>query len=250
MKPPVVEWAATMPLRGDSAILVPVDVSEEGEPAGTILELLEPLNVVVLGYYPVPKQTAPAHLKEDHEAEAAARLDRVVEAFGRTDHEVDGVLVFTKDREDTIDRVAEEHGCDAVLVPGEATDVERILVPLRGDVNLARIVSLVGDLMRAGEASVTLLHAVDDDTDASHAEFVLRGAADRLAEEGIDRDRIDWTLAEGDSPRDAIVEAATDHDLVVLGETEPTLRERILGTVLTPIIDDIEQPAIIVRHVE
>jgi nucleotide-binding universal stress UspA family protein len=238
-----------MPLRDDPAILVPVDVSGEGEPAGTILELLEPLNVVVLGYYPVPKQTAPAHLKADHEAEAAARLDRIVEAFERTDHEVEGVLVFTKDREDTIDRVADEHDCDAVLVPGQATDVERILVPLRGDVNLERIVSLVGDLMRAGDATVTLLHAVADDSDASQSEFVLRGAADRLTEDGIDRGRIEWTVAEGDSPRDAIVEAAASHDLVVLGETEPTLRERILGTVLTPIIEDIEQPAIIVRHV-
>lgn len=249
MKPPVPERAATMALRGDSAILVPVDVSHGGLPDGTILELLEPLNVVVLGYYPVPKQTAPAHLKEDHESEAATRLGRIVEAFGRTDHELDSVLVFTKDREDTIDRVAEEHDCDAVLVPGEPADVERILVPLRGDVNLERIISLVGDLLADSEASVTLLHAADDDADASHAEFVLRGAADRLTEEGVDRDRIEWTLVEGDSPRHAIVEAAAGHDLVVLGETEPTLRERILGTVLTPIIDDIEQPAIIVRHV-
>lgn len=249
MKPPVSERAITMPLGGDSAILVPVDVSAEGAPDGSILTLLEPLNVVVLGYYPVPKQTAPAHLKEDHEAEAARRLERIVEAFGPTDHEVESVLVFTKDREDTIDRVAEEHDCDAVLIPGETTDVERILVPLRGDVNLERIISLVGNLLQSGDASVTLLHAVDDDTDASHAEFVLRGAADRLTEAGVDRDRMEWTLVEGGSPREAIVEAAADHDLVVLGETEPTLRERILGTVLKPIIEDIEQPAIIVRHV-
>jgi len=76
-----------------------------------------------------------------------------------------------------------------------------------------------------------------------------RGAADRLSDASIDPDRIEWTLVDSGSPRDAIVEAAADHDLVVLGETEPTLRERILGTVLTPIIADIEQPAIIVRHV-
>jgi nucleotide-binding universal stress UspA family protein len=238
-----------MPLAGDSTILVPVEVSEGGRLEGSILELLEPLNVVVMGYYPVPDQTAPAHLKQDHEAEAATRFERIVEAFAPTDHEVDSVLVFTKDRQDTIDRVAAEHDCDAVLVPGESTDLERILVPVRGDVNLERIVSLVGELLSTGGASVTLLHVVDENTDATQAEYVLRGAADRLRDAGIDPDRIEWTLVDSGSPRDAIVEAAADHDLVVLGETEPTLRERILGTVLTPIIDDIEQPAIVVRHV-
>ena len=34
--------------------------------------------------------------------------------------------------------------------------------------------------------------------------------------------------------------AVADYDLVVLGETEPSLRDRILGAVLTPILDEIE----------
>lgn len=239
-----------MPLSGDSTILVPVDVSEGALPDGSILELLEPVNVVVLGYYPVPTQTAPAHLKADHEAEAEARLERVVEAFAASDHDVEAVLVFTKDHRDSIDRVADEHACDAVLVPGETTAIERLLVPLRGDVNLERIVSLVGDLVGVSDATVTLFHAVADDSDPTHGEFVLRGAADRLAEEGVDPDRVDWTLAEGGSPREQIVELAPDYDLLVLGETEPSLRDRILGAMLTPIMDDIDEPAIIVRHVE
>ncbi|PSO55661.1 MAG: hypothetical protein BRC31_00410, partial [Actinobacteria bacterium QS_5_72_10] len=62
-------------------------------------------------------------------------MDDVLTRFDTTEHEVDGVLVFTEDRQDTIDRVADQHGCDAVLLPGEAGTVERILVPLRGDVN-------------------------------------------------------------------------------------------------------------------
>lgn len=239
-----------MPLTGDATILVPVDVSGEDLPDPTILELLEPVDVVVLGYYPVPKQTAPAHSKDAHESEAAATLDRVVEAFASGDHRVEGVLVFTKDRRDSIDRVADEHDCDAVLVPGEVTDVERILVPLRGDVNLDRIVSLVGNLVAASDAAVTLFHSVPEGTDPTHGEFVLRGAADRLSEEGVDRDRIDWTLSEGGSPRRDIVDLAADYDLLILGETEPTLRDRILGAVLSPIIDEVEIPAIIVRHVE
>ncbi len=240
-----------MPLTGDSTILVPVDVSVAEPPDQVIFDLLASVDLVVLGYYPVPKQTAPAHLKEDHEDEAAERLANVVRsvAAGR-DHDVADVLVFTKDRRDTIDRIAEQYDCDAVVVPGVADAIDRILVPLRSDVNIERIVSLVGDLLRAGDAAVTLFHSVPEGTDPSHGEFVLRGAADRLSEDGIDRDRIDWTLSEGGSAKRAIVDLAPDYDLVVLGETEPSLRDRIFGGVLTPILDGIERPAIIVRDIQ
>jgi len=249
MKPLCVNYY-DMPLTGDSSILVPVDVSVSEPPDRAILDLLKPVNVVVLGYYPVPQQTAPAHLKEDHEADAAARLDDIVTEFDSTGHEVEGVLVFTQDRQDTIDRIADQHDCDAVLVPGEIETIERILVPLRGDVNLERIVSLVGNLVGASDATVTLFHSVPDETDPSQGEFILRGAADRLSEEGVSRDRIEWKLSESGEPKAGILELAGDHDLIILGETEPSLRDRIIGTVLTPILDELEQPAIVVRDIE
>lgn len=239
-----------MPLTGDSSILVPIDVSAREAPDRAILELLRPVDVVVLGYYPVPQQTAPAHLKDQHEDEAVERLERIVDEFSATDHEVTDVLVFTKDQQDTIDRVADQNGCDAVFVPGEFDAVERVLVPLRGDVNLDRIISLVGDLVRATDASVTLFHSVPEGDDPSQGEYVLRGAADRLSEAGVDRERIDWQLSEGDDARSAIVQLATDYDLLILGETEPSLRDRIMGTVLSSIIDAVETPAIVVRDVE
>jgi nucleotide-binding universal stress UspA family protein len=239
-----------MPLRGDSTVLVPVDVSVGEPPDPGILDLLRPVDLVVLGYYPVPDQTAPAHLKADHEPEAAERLAETVARFEGTEHEVESVLVFTKDRRDTIDRVADQHDCDAVLLPGEPGAVERILVPLRGDVNLDRIVSLVGDLARASDATVTLFHSVAGDADPSRGEFVLRGAVDRLAEAGVDRDRLDWELAEGTDPRSAIVDAADEYDLLVLGETKPSLRDRIIGTTLTPILGDVDEPVVVVRDID
>jgi hypothetical protein len=236
-----------MSLTGDSTILVPVDVSTPDPPESGILDHLRPVDVVVLGYYMVPKQTAPAHLKADHEDEAAARLDEIVARVDAADHDVEGVLVFTKDRQDSIDRVAEQHDCDAVLVPGETREIERILVPLRGDVNLDRIVSLVADLERTSNASITLFHSVTEGADPSQGEFILRGAVDRLAEAGISRDRLHWDLSESGDTQGEIVARADEHDLVILGETEPSLRDRIIGTVLSPILDSIDAPAIVVR---
>jgi hypothetical protein len=236
-----------MALTGDSTVLVPVDISNSDPPDSGILEHLRPVDVVVLGYYKVPKQTAPAHLKEDHEDEAAARLAGIVERFDATEHDVEGVLVFTKDQQDSIDRIADQHDCDAVLVPGETRPVERILVPLRGDVNIERIVSLVADLERTSDASITLFHSVTGSADPSQGEFILRGAVDRLADEGISRDRLRWELSESGDPQGEIVSLADDHDLVILGETEPSLRDRIIGTVLSPILDSVDIPAIVVR---
>jgi nucleotide-binding universal stress UspA family protein len=239
-----------MPLSDDSTVLVPVDISVAEPPDEGIFQLLRSVNVVVLGYYPVPKQTAPAHLKADHEPEAASRLEDIVGQFDSAGHEVKGVLVFTKDREDTIDRVADQHNCGAVLIPNEIGSIERVLVPLRGDTNLERIISLVGDLLRMNDAKATLFHATSTGADPSQGEFMLRGAADRLSEDGVDPERIDWTLSEDNDPTSAIVNLAGEYDLVILGETKPTLRERIIGTVLTPVIDKIDKPTIIVRDID
>jgi nucleotide-binding universal stress UspA family protein len=239
-----------MPLTGDSTILVPFDVSDDDLPAQPLVDLCRSVDVVLLGYYPVPDQVAPAQLRQDHESDATAALDEVAEVFGASGIDVTDVLVFTHDREDTIDRIANEHSCDAVLTLGEAERIERVLVPVRGDTNLERIVSLLADVMRMSDVSVTLFHSVGENGDPSHGEFLVRGAVDRLDEAGIDRERIDWQLSEVESPHDEIIELAREYDLLVLGETKPSLRERILGTVPSRIIDEVDKPAFIVRDVD
>lgn len=239
-----------MPLKGDSTVLVPVDVSAAEPPAPGILDLLEPIHVVVLGYYPVPRQTAPAHLRETHGADAAAQLERVVADFETTGHAVEDVLVFTKDRQDSIDRVADQHDCDAVLTAGKTERIDRILVPLRGDVNLERIVSIVANLLHASAATATVFHSVADDGDADHADALLQRALADLVDRGIARDRLDYRLSEVGDPHGEVASLAGEHDLVVLGETEPSLRDRIIGSFLTRVIDETEIPVLVVRNIE
>ncbi|SDL91591.1 hypothetical protein SAMN04487949_0160 [Halogranum gelatinilyticum] len=227
-------------------ILVPVDISEAEPPALDVLDHLGAVEVVLLGYFPVPDQAEPALVRDQHGSEAADRLDAIADDHGGLSE----VLVFTHDREATIDRVAEEYDCDAVLAAGRSTDVDRILVPLRGDVNLDRILAVVADLLLAGDETATLFHSVAEDADPSQGELLLMGAVDRLVEYGVDRDRVDWRLAEGGDPQTDIVELGVQYDLVVLGESEPSLRERIIGDVLSGIVDALEPPALIVRDVE
>jgi nucleotide-binding universal stress UspA family protein len=231
---------------GELRILVPIDVSTAPPPSLEVLDRLGPIETVLLGYFPVPDQAEPALIREEHGPEATDRLEAITD--GR--HDLTGVLVFTHDRETTIDRVADQYGCNAVLIAGETSVLDRVLVPLRGDVNLDRILSVVADLLLAGEETATLFHSVAEGADPSGGELLLMGAADRLVEHGVDRDRIDWQLSEEGDPRTDIVERGAEYDLVVLGETEPSLRERIIGDVLSGIVEGIEVPTLIVRDVE
>ena len=235
-----------MPPIGELTILVPIDISASDPPELEIVDALGPFEVVLLGYFPVPDQAEPALIKHEYEDEVATRLDRI--ANHRDD--VTEVLVFTHDREATIDRVADQYDCDAVLTAGDTSQIERILVPIRGDVNVERIVSVVAGLLERSDATATLFHSAVEDADPSQGAFLLRGAVERLTEYGIDEARLEWQLSEGDDPTETIVAMAGEYDIVVLGETEPSLRERIIGMFLSNLIDEIAIPALVVRDLE
>lgn len=231
------------------AILVPVDASDATDPPPALVELLAPHQLIVLGYYLVPDQTATEQSRDQFGGEATDAVEAIANRFVERGAEAESVVVFTHDRSDTIDAVAAEHGVDAVLTPGRVDDgLDRILVPLRGDDNLERILGFVGVLLRESDATATVFNVVDSDEGASRGELLLRGAYDRLAdEEGIDPARLDWRQERGDSVADAIVGAAEDYDLLVVGESEPSLTDRILGDVTDDVIDESSGPLLIVR---
>ena len=231
-------------------VLVPVDVSTDEHPDPDLLGLLRPARVVLVGWYPVPDQTALEQMQADHEDEATARIEDVAADFPEgTD--VETLVVFTRDRAETVDRVAGDDDAEVVVVPEDVRVVERVLVPVRGEVNLDRILSVVAALLDESVASVTLFHAAPaGEEDPSVGETLLSGAADRLADAGVDEDRIDTVAVESDAPIDDIVDAATNHDVLVLGESEPSLVEHILGDAHSKIIERSRRPVLIVRDVE
>jgi nucleotide-binding universal stress UspA family protein len=158
--------------------------------------------------------------------------------------------VFGKARAKTVDRVAVEEDCDVVLTPGRAETVEGVFVPLRGAENADRILSFVAELLAATDASVTLFHAdeADEQSDRESGEQLLADATDRLVAAGVDPDRIDRRRSTGE-PGASIVEAGEAFDVLVLGETEPSLRDRILGALPARVTADTEDPTFVVRDV-
>jgi nucleotide-binding universal stress UspA family protein len=235
---------------GNSTVLLPVNAAEAEDIPVALAETLAPLRIVVLGYYPVPDQAAPEQVRSDHEDEATAATEDAVSLFADRGTDVESAVVFTHDRDETVDRIAAEYDIDAVLTPGGYPEkLSHVLIAIRGDEDLDKLTTFIIDLMRQSGATATLYNVAESDEEASRGELLLRGARDRLAENGVDPDRVGWQVDSEDSPADAIVTAAREYDALIIGESQPSLRERILGRTAGRVIGKVDQPVLAVRDI-
>ncbi len=230
-------------------VLVPFELPN-AEPLSPVLaETIAPLDVVALGHFGIPEQTPVGVAREQFEDDASAELADLAGSIEAAGSAVTTRLVFGKARSETVDRIALEEDCDVILTPGVADSVDRVLVPLRGEANIPRILSFVAELLAFNDASVTLFHS-GEESERIGGEDLLNQAAERLVDDGVDPDLITRQLAESDDAGEQIVELAAEYDLLVIGETEPSLRERILGAIPVQITSGTDAPTFVVRDVE
>ena len=229
-------------------ILVPVRVLEgESLPEGTA-ELLSKARVLLLGYHVVPEQTAPGQMRMQFETKAANRLEELealLESAGAT---VETRLVFTRDGGKTIDRMVYEHDCLAVLDPASPGELDDVLVPIRGTIGLDRIARVVAGLFADTDVGVTLYHVVEDDESNEDARTLLEALVGRLADGGIDRGRITLTLRHGDGARDAITDDAGSFDVVVMGESDPSIATLVFGMAAEAVAERFLGPVFVVQR--
>ena len=235
--------------RGPSSILVDVELPDPEPLSPMLIEVLSSLRVVLLGWFAVPDQTSPAQARDQFGDETQETLDAAARRFEEAGAEVTTRLVFTGDKLDTLSRVSREESCDAILVPGAVEQLRRVLVPLRGIQNVREIAPFVADLCQDGTAQVTLLHILEEEETATASrETVLEPAAEMMREHGMNADLLELDSIAADDPADTIVEWASAYDLTVLGETKPSVREILFGTVPERILKTADVPIIIVRH--
>lgn len=230
-------------------VLVTFELPDADPLSAVLVNTLTTAEVVVLGHWGLPEQTPTSAARDQFESDAQAELDNLVAPFEKASVPVSTRLVFGKARNKTIDRVAIEEDCDVILTPGQIDAVERLFVPLRGEKNFDRILSFVGELLETTDATVTLFHT-GDESDQRSGEAILTDATSRLVEGGVDSDRISRQLSSDDDVGRSIVDIGAEYDLIVLGETEPSLRDRIFGTVPAQVTADTDDPAFVVRNVE
>jgi nucleotide-binding universal stress UspA family protein len=229
-------------------VLVPVAVLDGETVPQSVVELLSTLPVVTLGYHVLPEQTPPGQARMQFGEQVQHAVDDIADAFRQAGGAAENRVVFTHEEEQTVDRVADETGCTAILLPNPAMHVESLLVPVRGEVDVDRIASFVAAMVGDRDIGLTLYHVAATDEGAERGRRMLDAGGDALAAAGIDRELIFERVERSDAPIRSITAAAGDHDAVVMGESAPSLETFFFGEASEQIAARTIGPVIVVRR--
>jgi hypothetical protein len=228
-------------------VLVPLQVLEgESIPEG-VPRLLSGAHVILLGYHVLPEQTATEQAREQFADRATERLAAFEAMFAEAGAVAESRLVFTHEAQTTINRVLVEESCLAVLVPKATPPVEEVLVPVRGTVGRERLVRLLTSLFADGEATITLFHVADADG-KTEAVALLEGLEAALDEAGINRARVRTTVADADTPLRGIETASESADVVVMGESDPSVATYVFGLPEEQLAEQFLGPVLVVQR--
>jgi len=230
------------------SVLVPLEVLKGASLPNGTPELLANAHVVLLGYHVIPEQTAAEQAREQFGETGMAKLDEFADALAAAGADVETRLVFTHDEATTIDRLIYEHDCLAVLVPNGVAQVESVLFPLRGTVGVERNSRLVAGLFADTDVDVTLYHALDADESPEDGASFAADVAATLTERGIAEDRIDTVVEDAAVPVDAIADRAASYDVVVMGETDPSVTTFVFGMPSTQVAERFLGPVLVVQR--
>lgn len=219
-------------------VLVPVAVLDGETVSAGLMNFLSTMDVTVLGYHVLPEQTPPDQARAQFGERATAALEDLSEEFESAGGTADYRLVFTQDREQSIERVADDIGAAAYGITGTTGDVEQVLVSLSGDVDVDRITDFTVELIGDRATGVTLFAAGEAAEDGR-----LETAATAFEDAGIETET---NRAEG-RPFDALIDAMPGHDGVVMGERAPSLSSFLFGDEAERVAAASVGPVLVVR---
>ena len=227
-------------------VLVPVEVLEGQSVAESVVEFLAPAEVVLLGYHVLPEQTPTEQASIQFEDRARTAIENIAAVFHEAGREVETRVVFTHDRDQTVERVADEVGATATLLPNPTGDIEDVLVPIRGAVDEERLADLVATLLGGRTGSVTLWGLTKNEGEFDPVAAVDR-AESTLLDRGLPAAQIATETAVVDAPIHRIVDRSGEFDIIVMGEGGPSLLESLFGDASERIADGAVAPVLVVR---
>ncbi|ADB62089.1 UspA domain protein [Haloterrigena turkmenica DSM 5511] len=231
----------------DHRVLVPVDVLEGESVPQTIVDAFASIPVVLLGYRELPDQTSTDQARDQYGDRVRAEIEELRTVFEDANCDVSSRIVFTHDRLKTFERVAVDESCDAVLLLNPAPVLETVLVAVRGDVNVEYIARLLRTVLDGTDLEVTLFHVASDESDREAGVELLATARDALVDEGVPSERIDSTVTVDGSPTEEILDAAADHDLLVAGESRPSIRRYVFRDRAERLAKRTVDPVLVIR---
>ena len=227
-------------------VLVPIDVLGGEMIPESVIELLSGMDVTLLGYHVLPEQTATEQAHDQFHEKVAAELAEYEARFESHGGTVQSRSVFTHDKADTIERVAVEERTGTVLLLNPAPTIERVLVPIRGAVNVDRLAGVTAALAATAGLEIRLFHVTDEDG-AEAGETLLADARQGFVDAGVNEERLTTEVTVAEQPIEALKSAADTTDFVIMGEHEPSILDIILGEASTKVADSSLSPVLVVR---
>lgn len=236
----------TPAIREPPVVLVPVEVLEGATLPDALVSFLAPAKVVVLGYHVLPEQTPTEQASMQFEKRARAAVDDIAATFVDAGGDPETRVVFTHDRDQTLERVAAELGATATLLPNPTGAVSEVLVPIRGAIDDDRLADLVATLADEAHERVTLW-GLTDGPGGFDADTAVTDTADRLRARGVTEAQLTTETATTETPIRDIVERSADADVVVMGAGDESILDALFGDDAERVAEGAVAPVLVVR---
>jgi nucleotide-binding universal stress UspA family protein len=238
-------YSADLSVREPPKVLIPVRVLKGQSVPEPLVEFLTPAEVVILGYHVLPEQTPTEQGSMQFENRAQKAVEAIASGFREAGGDAETRVVFTHDRNQTVERVAREVGATATLLPNPTGEVEDVLVAVRGSIDVARLVDLVVALLADDDAAVTLWGLTGGGR--YDAEAAVQRADATLEQRGFDPERITVEVSGSETPIYDIVDRSAEFDVVVMGEGGPPVLSKLFGDDAARVAEGAVAPVLVVR---
>jgi nucleotide-binding universal stress UspA family protein len=227
-------------------LLIPLEFPDPDPLPSSFVDGFSSCHVTLLGLYEMPDDVDPDE-RQRRTVEANYVLYSLAHQFVQRGESAEVELVVGEDLAGTPTSVAEERDLDALLIPNPITTLGRVLVAVRDETFVEPVERFVRTLNDDAIHHLTLVSVTDSD-ETDEREALLSSLRDRLAETGFSEFAIDTHVISSDDPAFEIGQAARDHDLVVMGETQESRYERVFGTTYESVAEDIDVPVVVLRE--
>jgi nucleotide-binding universal stress UspA family protein len=215
------------------------------------IDALDGFDILLLGYWEHTEDTTSAEARSAHETDAKAVLYEIAARFSHAGAATDIKLHFGPggaEKQALQERVIAETNPDGVLLADHLGSLNNILVPLRDERHIEKIVEFVSEFDTDNIFVVELYHAAQEEGAVESAETMLRRVEDRLLSRGFSESDLEVTVDVVENAEVGIGTKARSHNIVIMGETEQSnAGDHVFSSISDYLTDQTETPVLIVR---